>query len=140
MGRPEQGKLTLVAGLQATHASATARLMERIRAVDLNHAPKRRALLAEPGIKSESHLSEALRSAGKNFPVSWLPGYVLYDEGDTIAGEIASWRGNKVVRPGPVSLAARLERLERVLDRMGETGDFIRERAAALPDLEDVEP
>lgn len=137
MGKPEQGKLTLVAGFQATYASATNRLLERIRKVDLEHAPKRCALLADLGIKSESHLSEALRSKGKNFPVSWLPAYVRYDDTDSIANEIASWRGGKVVPLRPQSPAERLARLERVLDRLGDTGDFIRTQANALPDDEE---
>lgn len=115
--------------------------MEIIKDIDATEAPKRSALVEEIGIKSESHLSEALNhKGGKNFPLCWLPAYVRHDKRDRIANEIARWKGGKVVPLHPRTPAEQLARVERVLDQMGVTGDFIREQADALPDTEGDEP
>lgn len=139
MTKAAQIPMTLEQGLQATYASATASLMGIIRSIDANECPKRATLIGEIGIKTESHLSEALNAKGRAFPVAWLPAYVRHDRRDLIANEIARWKDLRCTPLRPRSPAEKLARLERVLDAMGVTGDFIRERAAVLPDAEQEE-
>lgn len=126
---PEQRDLQLIHGLQATIATAGARLLTTINKVVTYHGPGKLDILANTLKTNGAQLCQALKGNGKNFDVRWLPGVAVYDETHEIASEVASWHDLIVVPRRPLSDKQRLELLKAELRAGGADVDAIEERA-----------
>jgi hypothetical protein len=125
---PEQKPLPLINGLQAAYSRAGERLLDEVERVIQLHVPKRLVLAEDIGIK-EQHLSDALKSNGKHFALTWLPAVARYDRDHRLARMVASWHGLVVHEREPLTDAEYRNRLEAALRRAGAAGEAIRKDA-----------